>query len=136
MIEREPFLIRNGLRIFSVLVVLGLVALIVVGIRFQIENAEFANDERRFRTRTPNAAELRASCEFFGGQFLGMPAVAPGSAAAGLMEACYLGPDPVRNPDGTAQAGWQCQHFKGEYIRGSCSVDVGATLQAIPRLSG
>ncbi len=128
MIEREPFLIRNGMRIFSVLAVLGLVVLIVVGIRFQVENAEFANEQRRFRTRTPNAAELRASCDFFGGQFLGMPSVAPGSPATSLMEACNLG--------GTAQAGWQCQHFDGAYSRGSCSVDVGATLQAIPRLSG
>ena len=128
MIEREPFLIRNGMRIFSVLAVLGLVVLIVVGIRFQVENAEFSNEQRRFRTRTPNAAELRASCDFFGGQFLGMPSVAPGSPATSLMESCNLG--------GTAQAGWQCQHFDGAYSRGSCSVDVGATLQAIPRLSG
>ena len=66
MIEREPFLIRNGLRIFTILAVVGLFVLIVVGIRFQVENAEFSNDERRFRTRVPNAVELKASCDFFG----------------------------------------------------------------------
>ncbi|MCY3749263.1 MAG: hypothetical protein OXG64_08210 [Chloroflexi bacterium] len=128
MIEREPFIIRNGLRIFSVVVVLGLVALIVVGIRFQIENAEHANEIKRFETRVPNASELKAGCDFFGGQYLGMPVVAPGGASAGLMEACNLA--------GTAQAGWQCEHFDGAYSRGSCSVDVGATLQAMPRVPG
>lgn len=128
MIEREPFLIRNGLRIFSVLAVLGLVALIVVGIRFQIENAEFENAERRLQSRVPNAIELKAGCDFFGGQFLGMPVVAPGSGSPGLMEVCNL--------SGTAQAGWQCEHFDGAYSRGSCSVDVGATLQAMPRVPG
>ncbi|MCY3957569.1 MAG: hypothetical protein OXG65_04670 [Chloroflexi bacterium] len=128
MIEREPFIIRNGLRIFSVVVVLGLVALIVVGIRFQIENAEHANEIKRFETRVPNARELKAGCDFFGGQYLGMPVVAPGGASAGLMEACNLA--------GTAQAGWQCEHFDGAYSRGSCSVDVGATLQAMPRVPG
>ena len=128
MIEREPFIIRNGLRIFSVVVVVGLVALIVIGIRFQIENAEHANEIRRFETRVPNAIELKASCDFFGGQFLGMPVVPHGSGAPGLMEVCNL--------SGTAQAGWQCEHFDGAYSRGSCSVDVGTTLQAMPRVSG
>ena len=128
MIEREPFLIRNGLRIFSGVVVVGLVALIVVGIRFQIENAEFENEERRYQSRVPNAAELQASCDFFGGQYLGMPVVAPGSGSPGLMEVCNL--------TGTAQAGWQCEHFDGAYSRGSCSVDVGTTLQAMPRVPG
>ena len=128
MIEREPFIIRNGLRIFSVVVVLGLVALIVIGIRFQIENAEHANEVNRLSSRVPNAVELKAGCDFFGGQFLGMPAVAPGGGAPGLMEVCNL--------TGTAQQGWQCEHFDGAYSRGSCSVDVGTTLQAIPRVPG
>jgi hypothetical protein len=128
MIEREPFIIRNGMRIFSVLVVVGLFALIVIGIRFQIENAEHANEENRLSSRVPNATELRTSCDFFGGQYLGMPVVLPQSAAPGLMEACNL--------SGTAQAGWQCEHFDGAYSRGSCSVDVEATLQAMPRESG
>jgi len=128
MIEREPFIIRNGLRIFSVVVVLGLVALIVVGIRFQIENAEHANEVNRLSSRVPNATELKAGCDFFGGQYLGMPVVAPGSGSPGLMEVCNL--------TGTAQQGWQCEHFDGAYSRGSCSVDVGATLQAMPRVPG
>ncbi len=128
MIEREPFIIRNGLRIFSVVVVVGLVALIVIGIRFQIENAEHSNEENRYSSRVPNAVELKTGCDFFGGQFLGMPVVAPGSGSPGLMEVCNL--------SGTAQAGWQCEHFDGAYSRGSCSVDVGATLQAMPRVPG
>ena len=99
MIEREPFIIRNGLRIFSVLVAVGMVALIVIGIRFQIENAEHANEIKRFETRVPNASELKAGCDFFGGQYLGMPVVAPGGGAPGLMEVCNLA--------GTEQAGWQ-----------------------------
>ncbi len=128
MIEREPFIIRNGMRIFSVLVVVGLVALIVVGIRFQIENAEHANEVNRYSSRVPNAVELKASCDYFGGQFLGMPVSMPRTGAPGLMEVCNLA--------GTPQAGWQCEHFDGAYSRGSCSVDVGATLQALPRASG
>ncbi len=128
MIEREPFLIRNGMRIFSVAVVVGLVALIVIGIRFQIENAEHANVVNRYSSRVPNATELKASCDFFGGQFVGVPAVMPRTGAPGLMEVCNLG--------GTAQAGWQCEHFDGTYSRGSCSVDVEATLQAMPKESG
>ena len=128
MIEREPFIIRNGLRIFGIFVAVGLLALIVVGIRFQIENAEFENAERRLQSRVPNATELKAGCDFFGGQYLGMPVVAPGGGAPGLMEVCNLA--------GTAQAGWQCEHFDGAYSRGSCSVDVGTTLQAMPRVPG
>jgi hypothetical protein len=128
MIEREPFLIRNGLRIFTILAVVGLFVLIVVGIRFQVENAEFSNDERRFRTRVPNAVELKASCDFFGGQFVGMPSVAPGSPAPGLMDACDLG--------GTAAASLQCVYFDGAWGRGSCNVDVATALQGIPRQSG
>ena len=128
MIEREPFIIRNGLRIFSVVVVVGRLALSVVGVRFQIENAEAENEQRWNQTRTPNAVELKAACDFFGGQYLGMPVVAPGGGAPGLMEVCNLG--------GTAQAGWQCEHFDGAYSRGSCSVDVGATLQAMSRVPG
>ncbi len=128
MIEREPFIIRNGMRIFSVLVVVGLVALIVVGIRFQVENAEHSNEANRYRSRVPNATELKASCDYFGGQFVGMPVTMPRTGSPGLMEACNLA--------GTAQAGWQCEHFDGAYSRGSCSVDVGATLQAMPREPG
>ena len=128
MIEREPFLIRNGMRIFSVAVLVGLIALIVIGIRFQIENAEFANEERRFRTRIPNQVEFSASCDFFSGQFVGMPALPPNSPAPSLVEVCNLG--------GTALARIQCEHFEGVWGRDSCSIDVGQALQAIPRQPG
>lgn len=128
MIEREPFIIRNGMRIFSVFVVVGLVALIVIGIRFQIENAEFSNEENRLGSRTPEAVEMKASCDFFGGQFLGMPVRAPASPAPSLMQACNL--------SGTAAERLQCDSFEGVYGRSGCSVDVGAMLQAIPRTTG
>ena len=128
MIEREPFIIRNGMRIFSVVVVVGLVALIVIGIRFQIENAEFANEEHRLQSRPSGAVELQGSCEFFGGQYLGMPALPPRSAAPNLTQVCNLA--------GTAAERLQCDAFEGAYGRNGCSVDIGAMLQAIPRTTG
>jgi hypothetical protein len=124
MIEREPFLIRHMVRIFAVLAAVGLIALVIFGVRFQSENAEYASATRgashQYKSRPPIASELADSCEFFGGVYLGAPAKTVGTV--GLLESCNL--------VGTAVQRIQCEFFDGTWRKADCSVDVTAALQA------
>ena len=120
MIEREPFLIRNGLRIFGVFAVAGLITLSLVGVRFLGENAENQNEENRYTTRPPTTVELQASCDFFGGTFLGIPDT-PKVGYVGLYETCNL--------VDSALEGKQCEFFDGTWRQADCNVDVTAALQ-------
>ncbi len=120
MIEREPFLIRNGLRIFGIFAAAGLITLFLVGVRFQIENAETQNEENRYTARPPTSVELQASCDFFGGTFLGIP---------DTQKVGYFGLHETCNLVGTPLEGKQCEFFDGTWRQPSCSVDVTAALQ-------
>ncbi len=123
MIEREPFLIRNGLRIFSIVAVVGILVLVIIGVRFQVENAEFEGEERRLRSRPPTVAELQESCAYFQGAFLGMPTAPRSRASPGLFETCNL--------RGTVVQQLQCVHYRGDWRGSACSVDVDAVLQEL-----
>lgn len=122
MIEREPFLIRNGLRIFGVFVVTGLTMLFLVGIRLQNENAETQNEENRYTARPPTSVELQASCSFFGGAFLGMPKIEQ-VGYFNLYQTCHLVETPVQSK--------QCEFFSGVWRNSACSVDVTEALNAL-----
>ena len=125
MIEREPFLIRHMVRIFAVVATAGLITLVIVGVRFQIENAEHASSTRgashQYKSRPPTASELADSCEFFGGVYLGAP-VKKSVATVGLLDSCNLVGTPIQRQ--------QCEYFEGAWRKADCSVDVTAALQA------